>query len=338
MTENQQNSKSIDVFGVGNALVDILAFVEEDFIKKHQLDRGGMTLVDAPQQGALLHDLEKTDLKLRSGGSAANTIIAIAQSGGKAFYTGKVANDPNGEFYRKDLLEVGVEFDVVPADKSDGPTGSCLVLTTPDAERTMCTNLGVSIALAPTDINIEILSQSKYSYLEGYLWNGSEPRAACIETMEQSKRHGVLVSFTFSDKFLVDNFGDDFRKLVTDYCDLVFCNADEARSFCGIESLEDCAIKIGEMVDTAFITNGSNGCLVVEKKQISHVPGFPIKALDTVGAGDAFAGGVLFGITNGYSSTQAARWGNYLASEVVQIQGPRLENSQASKVKDIIDG
>jgi sugar/nucleoside kinase (ribokinase family) len=336
MTENAQTSKSIDVFGVGNALVDILAFVEDDFIKKHGINRGGMTLVDAPQQGALLHDLENTDLKLRSGGSSANTIIAIALSGGTAFYTGKVAGDPNGEFYRQDLLEVGVQFDVTPAPISQGPTGSCLVLTTPDAERTMLTNLGVSIGLTATDINVERLIQSKYSYSEGYLWSGPDTRAACIETMEQSKRNGVRVSFTFSDKFLVDSFADDFRKLIQDYCDVVFCNADEARSFCGTESLEECASKIGELVTTAFITDGPNGCLVVENKQVTHVPGFPVKAIDSVGAGDAFAGGVLFGITHGYSATKAARWGNYFASEVVQIQGPRLENSQARRVPEII--
>ena len=334
MTKNSE--KSIDVFGVGNALVDILALVEDDFIKKHGIKRGGMTLVDAQYQGSLLHDLEKTDLKLRSGGSAANSIIAIAQSGGTAFYTGKVSSDTNGEFYRQDLLEVGVEFDVTPAPSSDGPTGTSLVLTTPDAERTMCTNLGVSSALTPTDINLEKLSCSKYSYSEGYLWSGEKTRATCIETMEQSKRHGVLVSFTFSDKFLVDGFADDFRKLITDYCDLVFCNADEARAFFGIESLEDCAAKLGESVETAFITDGPNGCWVVQNKVVTHVTGFPVKAIDTVGAGDAFAGGVLFGITHGYSPTQAARWGNYLGSEVVQIQGPRLENSQARRVQEII--
>lgn len=337
MTENIENSKSIDVFGVGNALVDILAFVKDDFIKKHDINRGGMTLVDAQQQGALLHELENTELKLRSGGSAANTIIAIAQSGGTAFYTGKVAGDTNGEFYRQDLLEVGVEFDVTPAPVSQGPTGTCLVLTTPDAERTMCTNLGVSIGLTKSDINVERLNCSKYSYSEGYLWSGPDTRAACIETMEKSKRNGVRVSFTFSDKFLVDSFADDFRKLIGDYCDLVFCNAEEARSFCGMESLEDCAAKIGELVTTAFITDGPNGCLVVENNQVTHVAGFPVKALDTVGAGDAFAGGVLFGITHGYTAVQAARWGNYLASEVVQIQGPRLEGSQAGKLQEIID-
>ncbi|NEO91776.1 MAG: adenosine kinase [Moorea sp. SIO3G5] len=336
MTENSQESRPIDVFGVGNALVDILALVDDDFIREHDLNRGAMTLMDAQKQAMILQNLEHVSLELSSGGSAANTMIAIAQSGGKGFYSGKVSRDTNGEFYRQDLLKAGIQFDVHPAELSSGPTGTCVVLTTPDAERTMCTHLGVSTTLAPTDIDVERLSQCKYSYVEGYLWTGDDTRKACIEAMEQSKLKGVKSAFTFSDFFLVENFADDFRQLMTDYCDVVFCNAAEARHFCGLESLSDCAGKISELVDTAFITDGPNGCLVVENKTIFQVPGFPAKAVDTVGAGDAFAGGVLFGLTNGLTTKQAARWGNYFASKVVQTHGPRLEKSQAELVKEVV--
>ncbi|NER48397.1 MAG: adenosine kinase [Symploca sp. SIO1A3] len=337
MTEQTTQSRPIDVFGVGNAMVDILTFVEDDFIQEHTLSRGGMTLVDAEKQGGLLQKLEHKSLELNSGGSAANTMIALAQSGGNGFYSGKVAKDPNGEFYRKDLQEAGIQFDVHPAPESGPPTGTCLVLTTPDAERTMCTHLGVSTTLAPTDINVEQLSRCKYSYIEGYLWDAPDPKKACVETMEQSKRNGVKVAFTFSDSFLVNRFTDDFHKLVSDYCDLLFCNADEVRQFCGSESLEDSASKIGKLVDLAFITDGPAGCLVVKNQQITKVPGFPVKAIDTVGAGDSFAGGVLYGITNGLTNEQAARWGNYLASCVVQVQGARLAaKSMADKIQEIV--
>lgn len=336
MAENSQDSRSIDVFGVGNALVDILAFVEDDFITRHALDRGVMTLMTAEKQGRILHDLEHLSLQMRSGGSAANAMIALAQSGGKAFYSGKVSQDTNGEFYRQDLLTAGIEFNVHPAPVSNGPTGTCLVLTTPDAERTMCTNLGVSIALAPTDLDVERLSWCKYSYVEGYLWDSPDPRKASIEAMEQSKRLGVKVAFTFSDPFLVDRFTDDFHKLVSEYCDVVFCNADEVRRFFESDSLEECARKMGELTDLALITNGAKGCLVVENQQVSEVAGFPVQAIDTVGAGDAFAGGTLFGLTNGLSATQAARWGNYLASLVVQVHGPRLEESLAHRVPEVV--
>ncbi len=336
MAENSQDLRSVDVFGVGNALVDILALVEDDFVSARGLNRGGMTLMDSETQGGILHGLEQKSLQMRSGGSAANTTIALAQSGGKAYYSGKVAKDTNGEFYRQDLLAAGIDFNVHPAAQSHGPTGTCVVLTTPDAERTMCTNLGVSTTLAATDIDVDRLSHCKYSYIEGYLWDAPDPRKASIETMEQSKRLGVKVAFTFSDGFLVDRFADDFHKVVSEYCDVILCNADEARSFFKEESLEECARKMSDIADLAFITNGPKGCTVVENKQIVEVPGYPVRAIDTVGAGDAFAGGVLFGITNGYTAAQAARWGNFLASLVVQVHGPRLEGSQAHRLSKVI--
>ncbi len=338
MTGNNQASKSKDVFGVGNALLDILALVDDDFIQNHSLNRGAMTLMDAQNQGKLLQQLENQSLELRCGGSAANTMIAIAQSGGSGYYTGKVAEDTNGEFYRQDMVALGIGFEVEPDLHSENPTGTCLVLTTPDAERTMCTNLGVSTQLSVNDINTEHLSRCQYSYVEGYLWDAANPRQACIETMEQSKRHGVKVAFTFSDSFLLDRFTDDFHKLVSEYCDVIFCNADEVKHFFQSESIEDCASKLSKIVDLAFITNSEKGCLVVEKGKITPVAGFPVKPIDTVGAGDAFAGGVLYGLTNGLTTSQAARWGNYLGSLVVQIHGPRLAKSPADQLQTVIAG
>ncbi|MEB3341204.1 adenosine kinase [Okeania sp.] len=330
------NTQKLDVYGVGNALVDILALVEEDFITKYSLQKSGMTLMDAPTQGGILAGLKNISLKKRSGGSAANSMIAIAQSGGTGIFVGKVASDTNGAIYRQDMLDLKIEFNVAAAPTADEPTGTCVVLTTPDAERTMCTNLGTSVNLSVSDIDPEEIKRCKYSYVEGYLWTGESTKQACIKAMEDSQRAGVKVCFTFSDQFLVDMFADDFRGVLSNYCDVVFCNADEARSFTGIDSLEKSAAKIGELVETAFITNGKDGCLVVHNKQIITVPGFPATAIDTVGAGDAFAGGTLYGLTHGYEPTKAALWGNYLASNVVQIQGPRLEGTWSDKVEQII--
>ncbi|MEM1168495.1 MAG: adenosine kinase [Cyanobacteria bacterium P01_H01_bin.35] len=331
------NTQKLDVYGVGNALVDILALVEEDFITKYSLQKSGMTLMDAQAQGGILAGLENISLKKRSGGSAANSMIAIAQSGGTGIFVAKVASDPNGELYRQDMLDFKIEFNVAPVPTANEPTGTCVVLTTPDAERTMCTNLGASVNLSASDINAEQIKRCKYTYVEGYLWTGDSTKQACIQAMEDSKRQEVKVSFTFSDLFLVDLFADDFRQVLSNYCDVLFCNADEARNFSGIDSLDESAAKIGELVETAFITNGKEGCLIVKDKQITSVPGFPATAIDTVGAGDAFAGGVLYGLTHGYQPTLAARWGNYLASNVVQIQGPRLEGSWVDKVEQIVN-
>ena len=326
---------SYDVFGVGNALVDILALVDDEFVQKQELAKGSMTLVDPAKQGALLNDLEGSNLKLRSGGSAANTMIAIAQSGGTGFYTGKVAEDSHGQFYREDLKEAGVEFDVNPAVKA-GPTGTSLILTTPDAERTMCTNLGVSTNLAAEDVELDQLAKSKMVYIEGYLWSGDGTRAASQFVMEQAKSKGVRVAFTYSDMFLVEAFAEDFKRITQEFCDVVFCNADEIRHFFGKESLDECTTELGKIAQTGFVTDGPNGCHVVHDGEIQHVEGFAAKAVDTVGAGDAFAGGVLYGLTNGLDYAEAARWGNYVASLVVQVYGARLEESLAGQVDKVL--
>lgn len=332
-----QTNPTLDVFGIGNALVDILAFVEDELIVSHGLQRGMMTLMDSEQQGKILGSLEDISLQLKSGGSAANTMIAIAQSGGNGYYAGKVSADPNGEFYRQDMLKEGILFEVPPLPESHGVTGTCVVLTTPDGERTLCTHLGVSSDLAETDIDLERLRQSLYCYTEGYLWSTPTPRKACITAIEAAKSYGIPVAFTFSDAFLVKLFADDFRQLITDYCDVLFCNADEVRYFCDKQDLTECATELGKLVDMVFITDSANGCLVVDHQEIISVPGFPVKPLDTVGAGDAFAGGVLFGLTHGYNLRQSARWGNYLGSEIVQIPGARLDGSQVKKFQEIIN-
>lgn len=326
---------SYDVFGVGNALVDVLALVDDDFVASYGLGKGSMTLVDAAQQAALLDELEGRELKLRSGGSAANTMVAVAQSGGSGFYVGKVARDNHGRFYRQDMIDSGVHFDVHPT-QDGGPTGTSLILTTPDTERTMCTNLGVSIELDKDDIDVDRLSRAKFAYIEGYLWDGEKPRAASTHAMECAKSKGIPISFTFSDMFLVDRFGDDFKRITHEYCDVVFCNADEIRHFFGLKALEACATELGKIVETAFVTDGPRGCYVAHNGQIQHVAGFAAQAVDTVGAGDAFAGGVLFGLSNGWDYAEAARWGNYVASRVVQIYGARLDASLVDQVDFVL--
>lgn len=328
--------EKIDVFGIGNAMVDILAMVPDDFVREHALGKGTMTLVDSEKQGGLLQNLERHALQMQSGGSAANTIIAVAQSGGTGFYTGKVARDPNGEFYRQDLLAAGVHFDVHPAPESGPPTGTCLVLTTPDAERTMCTHLGVSTQLAPTDINGDQLSRCRFAYIEGYLWDPPQPRAASLEAMQLAKRFGVQVALTFSDPFVVERYGDDFRRVLREFCDLVFCNADEVRHFAQTQDLEQAAKMVGELVSLAFVTDGPRGCYVVREGQLELVEGFSVQAIDTVGAGDAFAGGALYGLSHGYSPTAAARWGNYLASRVVTHHGARLPHAVQDQIESIL--
>ncbi len=326
---------NFDVFGVGNALVDILALVDDRFVSDFDLPKGSMNLMDSARQADVLNRLEQSSLHLASGGSAANTMVTIARSGGTGVYVGRVAHDPHGEFYRQDMLQVGIAFPVTLAAEASLPTGTSVILTTPDAERTMCTHLGVSTDLRTADVDFEQLGGAKISYVEGYLWDAEDPRAVCVETFEQSRKRGVKTSFTFSDPFLVERFPDDFNTIVDDYCDIVFCNADEARHFFATEDLDACCQKLAARVEQGFITDSANGCYVLEAGQTKHVQGFAVEAVDTVGAGDAFAGGVLFGLTHGMSSVEAARWGNFCASHIVSKYGARLETDMRPHLAEL---
>lgn len=320
--------KTIDVFGVGNALVDMLAMVPDEFVASQKLARGAMTLMDSVQQARLLHALGHHRVELASGGSAANTMVAIAQSGGTGIYNGKVAHDPHGEFYKQDMESSGIRFPVSMAPESADPTGTCVVMTTPDAERTMCTHLGVSTSLAPGDLDRDLLASCRYSYVEGYLWDAPGPREACLDTFRYSKKLGVRASFTFSDPFLVERYRDEFLEVVPQWCDILFCNADEARHLFQIDSLEECNRRIAKMAELVFVTDGPEGCYVLQGDKVTQVPAFSVEAIDTVGAGDAFAGGALYGLARGMTPQRAARWGNWLAGQVVAKVGPRLEGSQ----------
>ena len=314
--------------------MDTLAFVDDVFILKNFLNRGTMTLVDETKQKSIITALQDKEVKLRSGGSAANTMFGIALSGGSAHYCGKVSGDKNGEFYRKDLLNAGINLNTQPA--GEGSTGTCIVLTTPDAERTMYTNLGVSTTLSEADLELEILSECCILYLEGYLWDSESSRNACKKAAEHAKKNDVKISLTFSDPFCVDRFNEDFTFMTGEICDIIFCNADEALSFIGCENLDEAASQIMKLVELAFITNGKDGAIVINDGEMKTVPGFPVEPLDTTGAGDAFAAGVLYALSNGYDPLKSARWGNYLASETVKISGARLMESQAKKVSEII--
>ncbi|WCL50026.1 adenosine kinase [Leptospira sp. GIMC2001] len=328
--------KKYDVFGVGNALVDIIVFLEDQFLQAKKLQKGIMTLMDESTQGSLLSDLHEYKKNLRSGGSAANTMIALANSGGTGCYTGKVSHDTYGEFYKKDIEEAGIVFETKP-DK-EGHTGTCLILTTPDAERTMLTSLGISITLKPEDIDQERLKASQFVYVEGYLWDGVTTKAASELTMKLAKENGVKVSFTYSDPFCVNRAKEEFIKLTKEYVDVVFCNLEEAYALTGKTSPIEALEVLGTLAPLCFMTAGREGSYVIENGKHSLVPGFPVKPLDTTGAGDSFAAGVLYGLTHGYSPEKSARWGNYVASRVVQEVGPRLTVKLMGRQDEILTG
>jgi sugar/nucleoside kinase (ribokinase family) len=328
--------KSIDVFGVGNAIVDILAFVDDSFVASLGFTKGSMNLVDSAQRTAILKGLTAGDSRKRGGGSAANSLYAIAQCGGSAIFAGKVADDADGRFFIEDLKANGMHYGVEGLFEGEGPTATSIILTTPDAERTMCTHLGVSIELGAEDILEKQVKDCKMCYVEGYLWSGPITRAAAQKALRLAADAGAKCCFTFSDMFLVEGFADDFRKLLRDDCDIVFCNAEEARKFSGATTVDEAAAYLADLVDLAFITDGSNGAVVVDKGSVVKVSGFQVDAIDTVGAGDAFAGGVMYGLCRGFSPEASAKLGNYFASQVVAVAGPRLDAFDSGIIPSII--
>lgn len=324
-----------NVFGVGNALVDIVAAIGDDFLKNNNIKKGVMTLVDSEFQTKLLDNLNSNGTSLRSGGSAANTMIGLANCGGNGVYIGKVASDTKGAFYKMDMEKSGLVFEVKP---EKGTTGTCVVLTTPDGERTMLTNLGISSELTKADIDEEKLSRSEIAYVEGYLWDKENTKQACLHTMETAKKHGKKVSFTYSDPFCVHRSREDFLKITKEFVDIAFCNHEEAMAITSTHSPEDAIHELGSLAPLAFMTWGSQGAYICHEGLVKHIPGFVVKPIDSNGAGDAFAAGVLYGLTHGYSIEKACRWGNYMASRVILEIGPRLSYSLKGKQDEVLEG
>ncbi len=311
-----------DVFGVGNALVDIQAKVDDALLTRLSLDKGIMTLVDDAQQSGVLTHLDGRPLNRCAGGSAANTIVAVADFGGAAGYIGKVGNDAIGEFFLDDMRKLGVSIQVTPSEK---PTGTCAVLITDDAQRTMLTNLAASTSLGPEDIDEEKLSQSKYVYVEGYLLTGESTKAAAYRAFELAKKHNVKVAFTASDPFLVNMIRDEIWELITGPVDLFFCNEEEAKSLTGESDPLHCAVKIHDHCENVALTLGGKGSIVMHGGEEFPIEGVQVDAIDTTGAGDMYAGALLYGITNGLDWRTAGHLASHAAARIVSQLGARLD-------------
>jgi len=311
-----------DVYGVGNSLTDIQVHVSDDFLKSIKFPKGGMTLVEEDKQTEMLGLLTDHEVSRCAGGSAANTMMGIADFGGKGAFAGKTGDDEIGEFFLGDMRNIGIAIEVPPCA---GQSGTCLVFITDDAQRTMLTHLGVSSQLGPDDIQEDEIAASKYVYIEGYLFTGESTKAAALKAIELAKKHDVKVAFTVSDPFLIDLFRDEFWKLIEGPVDLLFCNLDEARSLTGMNDPVDCAHEIHHHAENVAMTLGADGSILMHEKQVMPIEGVPTKAIDTTGAGDMYAAGVLYGITNGLDWHQAGHLASHAASRIVSQMGARLK-------------
>lgn len=312
-----------DVYGLGNALVDLEYEVDDAFLTTHGIAKGHMTLVEAEQQAQTIAQLQEHKAQRASGGSAANTLISVSGFGGRAYYSCRIADDETGRFFVRDLLAAGVDTN---ADQhhGDGDSGQCLVMVTPDAERSMHTYLGISSALSRANVQQEALTSARYLYMEGYLCSSDSARDAVIHARELARAAGVQIAATLSDPAMVEHFRPQLAEMLGERVDLLFCNEDEARMWTGESDLDAVAEHLKTLADAFAITCGSQGCLVWDGKALTRVPSPAVKAVDTLGAGDLFAGAYLFARCRDRDHVDAARFANRSAARLVTHFGPRL--------------
>ncbi len=322
-----------NIYGIGGALVDTEVEVSEKFLVDATIDKGVMTLVDESRQRELLQALSFEDPALlkKCGGSVCNSVVAASSLGSKAFFSGKVADDADGELYVSDLKKAGVDFH--SAGRDPGITGKCLVLVTEDAERTMNTFLGASETLSSKEIDYGALKDSEWFYVEGYLVTNEARTRATKDAVEFAKEHGVKIAISLSDPFVVDVFGGALLDIMRSGVDLVFCNKDEALAFTGTSELDSAIKKLKLITKTFAITDGANGAITYDGNSVCRSEGVSAKAIDTNGAGDMFAGAFLYAITSGKSYDWAARLANHCASRVVAKFGPRLDLQDFDAIK-----
>ena len=322
------------VYGVGNALVDMEFATSGDELAQLGVDKGVMTLVEEGQLGSLLSRLDRKPVKRACGGSAANTMIAIAQLGGTAYYSCKIADDAIGHFFLSDLQRNHVQTNLHTESLPAGATGQCLVLVTPDAERSMCTYLGITADLTDEELDPEAIAHSAYVYLEGYLVSSETGRRAAIHAREQAESHRVQTALTLSDPNMVKFFRDGLMEMIGDGVDLLFCNEKEAQLFAGTEDLNGAVATLRNHARRLVITLGARGALVHDGEQEHLVPGRSVTPIDTNGAGDMYAGAFLYAITHGESFVDAARLANAASARLILEYGPRMDAELTREVLD----
>lgn len=320
--------KKYDVYGLGNALVDFDYEVGVDDLTQLDVEKGVMTLVDEERHHQLIDALEQHKHIKACGGSAANTLIAVTQLGGKGFYSCKVANDATGEFYCQDLIHHGLETNLAMSNREAGHTGKCIVFVTPDADRTMNTYLGITANFSKQEIVAEAIAASKYIYIEGYLVASPTGCEAAIAAREIAEQAGTKTSMTLSDPNMTEYFGDGLRNIIGNGLDLLFCNEDEAKFFSQSDNLDGAHQYLKSLAKNYVITRGDKGSIVFDGHNTIEIAPSPITAIDTVGAGDMYAGAFLFGLTQGYSYADAGDLASRAAAKVVAKFGPRLTKAE----------
>jgi fructokinase len=321
---------ALDVVGIGNAMVDVLDHKPHEFIGLHDLAKGTMSLIDEDRAHQLYAAMAPA-LEM-SGGSAANTMVGIASLGGAAGYIGRVRDDELGKSFAEDLRATGVEFSVPPAN--DGPgTGRCMIVVTPDAQRTMNTYLGASTDLGPGDVDPELIARAKIVYLEGYLWDRPSAKDAFRKAAGLAHESGRRVALTLSDPFCVDRHRESFIELIDGAVDVLFANEEEIVSLFQVASFDDAVRQIRGRVSIAALTRGAKGSVLIAGDQMQTIEPFPVSVHDTTGAGDLYAAGFLHGLAQDWPLDRCGRLGSATAAHIISRTGARSSDSLAPLIE-----
>jgi len=322
--------KKFDVYAIGNALVDIEYHATPHKLVELDIDKGVMTLIDEQRQNSLVAQLSESHESMTCGGSAANTIIALAQMGARTHLDCRVASDMTGQIFARDLHDSGVNSNLDFKPLPSGVTGKCLVFVTPDADRTMNTFLGVSAELDSSDIDVEAIKHSEYIYIEGYLASADNTRDAAIEARRIAENQGIKTSLTLSDPNMIKFFRESMEAMIGDKVDLLFANEDEAMELANTDNLDEAVQLFKKRARSFAITRGREGALLFDGVALIEVKPNQVQAIDTLGAGDMFAGAFLYGLSQGMSFHQSGDLASLASAKIVTQYGPRLKAAQTS--------
>jgi sugar/nucleoside kinase (ribokinase family) len=320
---------SLDVIGVGNAIVDVISDSDDAFLAAHGVPKGGMILVNEPRAEEIYAAMGET--RVISGGSAANSMACLASLGGRAGFVGKVANDRLGAAFRREIEEIGVEFTTAPL--IDGPgTGRCLINVTPDAQRSMTTFLGAAGFVAPEDIDVEMVRRAEITFFEGYLFEQPVARQAFIKACLTAKAAGRKAAITLSDSSCVDRQHEAFTDFIGAHVDILLANEREAETLFETADLNEMIVRARALAPLTAITRSERGSLLIPREgapvEIAAIA--PDRLVDTTGAGDAYAAGLLFGLARGFDLKRAGRFGSLAAAEAISHYGARPQRNLAA--------
>jgi sugar/nucleoside kinase (ribokinase family) len=324
-----------DVVALGNALVDVLTYADAGFVTRTGVEPGAMTMVDATRSDEIYAEMgPATEI---SGGSAANTAAGVASFGGHAAFIGRVSDDAFGKVFAHDLRSVGVHFDT-PLATSGAPTGRCLVIVTPDAQRTMCTFLGAGAELDESYIDEALVASSAVTYLEGYVWDPPAAKEAVRRAAAIAHRADRRVALTLSDPFCVERHRDEFLELIKGDIDILFANEHEITMLYQVDTFDEALHHVRGHCEVAALTRGPHGSVIVAGDNVHVIDAHPVEVVDTTGAGDLYAAGFLYGFTRGYPLATCGRLGSLGAAEVISHLGARPAQELAELARPVVGG